>query len=43
MTGVDDCISGWPAGPMFRTLVMRLLGPPSRFMASNQASSRGWR
>jgi hypothetical protein len=43
ITGSDDCISGRPSEPMFRTFAMRLLGPPSRFMASNQASSRGWR
>ena len=41
MTESNDCVSGPPSEPMFRTIVMRLLGPPSRFMASNQASSRG--
>jgi hypothetical protein len=39
----SGCTGGPPSEPMFRTIVMRLLGPPSRFMASNQASSRGWR
>jgi len=36
ITRSNDCVSGGPSEPMFRTIVMRLLGPPSRFMASNR-------